>query len=81
VLPLTDAVLLARVADAVVLVVNGKKSPREFVRRARDQLVQVGANVLGVVINDAGPDWGNAYVYADDRYRRAPMAATEAPTA
>ena len=81
VLPVTDAVLLARAADAVVLVVNGQKSPREFVRRARDQLVQVGSNVIGVVINNAGPDWGNAYLYSYDHYRRASMGAAEAPMA
>ena len=57
VLPVTDAVLLAHLADAVVLVMNGHKTPREVVRRARDQLLQVGANVVGVVVNNAGPDW------------------------
>jgi len=74
VLPVTDAVLLAHRADAAVLVMNGRKSPREFVRRARDQLVQVGGNVIGVVVNNAGPDWGSAYLYSYDRDRRAPAA-------
>ncbi len=81
VLPVTDAVLLARLADAVVLVMNPRKSPREFVRRARDQLVQVGGNVIGVVVNNAGVEWGNAYLYAYERYHRGPMAPTEAPLA
>ena len=81
VLPVTDAVLLAHLADAVVLVMNGKQSPRELVRRALDQLGQVGANVIGVVVNNAGQEWGSAYLYNYARYRRPPMAAAEAPTA
>jgi capsular exopolysaccharide synthesis family protein len=81
VLPVTDAVLLARLADAVVLVMNGRKSPREFVRRARDQLLHVGGNVIGVVVNNAGHEWGSDYLYQYQRYRRPPMGAAEAPTA
>ena len=81
VLPVTDAVLLAHLADAVVLVMNGNKSPRELARRARDQLMQAGANIVGIVVNNAGPDWGSAYLYDYDRYRRAAMAAGEAPAA
>lgn len=81
VLPVTDAVLLAHLADAVVLVMNGNKSPRELVRRARDQLAQVGANVVGVVVNNAGPDWDSAYLYDYDRYHQTATTAGEAPAA
>ena len=81
VLPVTDAVLLAHLADAVVLVMNGNKSPRDLVRRARDQLAQVGANVVGVVVNNAGPDWDSAYLYDYDRYHQTTASAGEAPAA
>jgi capsular exopolysaccharide synthesis family protein len=81
VLPVTDAVLLAHLADAVVLVMDGSKSPGDLVRRARDQLVQVGANIVGVVINNAGPDWGSAYLYDYDRYHQAASTAGGAPAA
>jgi polysaccharide biosynthesis transport protein len=81
VLPVTDAVLLAHLADAVVLVMNGNKSPRELVRRARDQLLHVGANVVGVVVNNAGPDWDGAYLYDYDRYHQTAMFTGEAPAA
>src|SRR5439155_9697563 len=48
VLPVTDAVVIAREADGVVLVVKGHETPRELVRRARDRLTLAGARLLGV---------------------------------
>jgi len=82
VLPVTDAVILGHFADAVVLVMNGQKAPRELVRRARDQLAQAGANVIGVVVNNAGLHWGSVYLYQGyDSYRRAPLTVTEEPIA
>jgi len=79
VLPVTDALLLAHLADAVVFVMNGQKSsPRDLVRRARDQLVQVGGNVIGVVVNKVGLHWGSAYVYDGyESYRGAAIVAAE----
>ena len=44
ILPVTDAVLLGREADGVILVVKGNDTPRELVRRARDQLAQADAS-------------------------------------
>jgi len=63
ILPVTDAVVLSRIADAVVLVVKGQHTPRDLVRRARDQLVQAGANLIGVVANGVNMEWGDRYTY------------------
>jgi succinoglycan biosynthesis transport protein ExoP len=63
VLPVTDAVLLGREAEGVVLVVKGQDTPRELVRRARDQLQQAGARMLGVVVNNVDLAWGDVYFY------------------
>jgi succinoglycan biosynthesis transport protein ExoP len=63
VLPVTDAAILAREADGVVLVVKGNDTPREVVRRARDRLVQAGASFLGVMMNNVGTGWGDPYFY------------------
>ena len=63
VLPVTDAVVLAREADGVVLVVKGHDTPRELARRARDRLVLAGANFLGVMVNNVGLGWGDPYFY------------------
>jgi succinoglycan biosynthesis transport protein ExoP len=63
VLPVTDAVVLARLADGIVLVVKGHETPRQLVRRARDRLTLAGVNFLGVVVNNVDPGWGDAYFY------------------
>jgi Mrp family chromosome partitioning ATPase len=64
-LPVTDAAVLARVADGAVLVVRVGKTKREQVTRAIEALTSVDARLLGTVINRApvrGPDAG-AYGY------------------
>ena len=38
--------------DGVVLVVHGGKSSRAVVRRAKQQLLDVGAHIFGVVLNN-----------------------------
>ncbi|HVO27010.1 MAG TPA: polysaccharide biosynthesis tyrosine autokinase [Candidatus Margulisiibacteriota bacterium] len=73
VLAVTDAVVLARVVDGVVLVVKGHDAPRELIRRARCQLQQAGARFLGVVVNNVDLHWGDLDVYRRYRgYRRQP---------
>jgi len=63
VLPVTDAVVLAREVDGVVQVVKGHDTPRELIRRARDQLVQTNAHLLGAVVNNVDLGWGDLYFY------------------
>jgi len=63
VLPVTDAVLLAREADGVVLVVKGHDTPRELLRRARDQLAQANGRLLGAVVNNVDLGWGDLFFY------------------
>ena len=56
--PLTgtsDAVVLAGIADAVLLVVDGRKCTRDSIARARRALELVGATVIGVVVNGYDP--------------------------
>lgn len=63
VLPVTDAVLLARQADGVLLVMKGQTAPSELVRRARDQLIFAGARMLGIVVNNVDRSWGDYRFY------------------
>ena len=63
VLPVTDAVVLGREVDGVVLVVKGYDTPRELVRRARDQLLQAHVHLLGAVINNVDTRWGDGMFY------------------
>ncbi|HEY8459665.1 MAG TPA: polysaccharide biosynthesis tyrosine autokinase, partial [Blastocatellia bacterium] len=51
----TDAVILSTMVDGVVLVARGGKSKREDVHRAKYDLLNVGARILGVVLNRANP--------------------------
>ena len=75
-LPVTDAVVLAREADGIVLVVKGHDTPRELVRRARDQLVNAGAHILGALVNNVDLGWGDLYYY--NRYYGAYYGRPEA---
>lgn len=48
----TDPVILSRMVDGVILVVQAGRSTRDVVRRARQELANVGAKVFGVVLNN-----------------------------
>ena len=48
----TDASIISTFVDGVILVVHGGRSSRAVVRRARQQLLDVGANIFGVVLNN-----------------------------
>jgi Mrp family chromosome partitioning ATPase len=76
-LPVTDAAVLARLADGAIVVVGSKIIKREQLTRAVQNLQNVDAHILGLVMNRlpvSGPD---AYTYYADGYR--PVGA-EAPT-
>lgn len=46
-----DGNLMARLSDGVVIVVQSETTDRDALVRAREQLAQAGANVIGVVMN------------------------------
>ncbi|MDQ1639497.1 MAG: polysaccharide biosynthesis transport protein [Pyrinomonadaceae bacterium] len=48
----TDASILSTMVDGVVLVVHSGRSSRAVVRRAKQQLLDVGAHIFGVVLNN-----------------------------
>ena len=62
VLAVADALVLAPMVDAVLFVADADRTPRGAVVQARAQLDQVGARILGTVLNEveAGAD-GYAY--------------------
>lgn len=64
ILPVSDALLITRLVDGVVLVVNGQKTPRHLVKEARSRLVYAKAKILGVVLNRVDMVKGDyAYYY------------------
>jgi len=63
-LSVTDSIVLARDADAVVLIVRQGKSSKHALRRARDLLVRSGARITGVALNAvdlASPEYYSYY--------------------
>jgi capsular exopolysaccharide synthesis family protein len=73
VISFTDASILSTMVDGVVLVVHGGRSSRAVVRRAKQQLLDVGAHIFGVVLNNVKLETQNYYYsgyysnyYADD---------------
>jgi succinoglycan biosynthesis transport protein ExoP len=71
VLSVTDGVILARQADAVVLVVRHGKSSKHVVRRGRDLLLRSGAPITGIVLNAVdlnSPEYYGYYGYSGYSY-------------
>jgi receptor protein-tyrosine kinase len=65
VLPVTDALVVSRLADATVVVVDSRRTARKAVRRCLQLLGQVNAPVLGLVLNGLpeGGEYGYGYGY------------------
>ncbi len=59
---MADALLLSKLADGVIIVANGKRTPVGAVRDAVAQLRKINVNILGVVLNHLPPD-SNGYGY------------------
>ena len=49
----TDGVLISALVDGVLLVVHGGKTSRQVVKRTRQMLHEIGAKIIGVVLNKA----------------------------
>jgi capsular exopolysaccharide synthesis family protein len=71
ILSVTDGVILARMADAVVLVIRHGKSSKHVVRRARDLLLRSGATITGILLNAVdlnSPEYYGYYGYSGYSY-------------
>lgn len=67
----TDGVLIATMVDGVLLVVHGGKSSRNVVKRSRQLLLDVGAKVFGVVMNNVSVRSHDYYYYYQRYYHQA----------
>lgn len=65
---ISDASLIARLAEGLIFVVQHGRNPRAMTRRARQILGQVDARVLGVVFNQVPPHSGEDYSYYTSAY-------------
>lgn len=66
----TDGVLVASIVDGVILVVNSGKSSRQVVRRSRQLLIDIGAKIFGVVLNNVNLNTKDNYYYYQSYYHR-----------
>ena len=84
ILSVTDGVILARQADAVVLIVRHGKSSKHVVRRARDILLRSGAGITGIVLNAVdlnSPEYYGYYGYSGYSYASVDSESWEAQSA
>jgi capsular exopolysaccharide synthesis family protein len=67
VLPVTDATVLSKDSDGVLLVLAAGQTRRADVRRATEKLAQVNATMMGTILNEVtrqtGDGYGNGYGY------------------
>lgn len=76
ILPVTDSVVMATKADAVLLVVKGGEWGRDVVQRALAQLDAVRAHTLGVVLNNVDITRGGSPYYYYRHYYRGYYGST-----
>lgn len=68
VIAVTDAVIMSQYIDGVVLVCSSGKTEVEMVKKSKESLAKVNANILGVVLNKIplkGQKYANYYYYSN----------------
>jgi succinoglycan biosynthesis transport protein ExoP len=70
-LPIADARLLSALADRCVLVVQWRKTAREYVTHAAEQLTQAAGHAPRVVLTQAKDRTSHGYAYYYSAYRAA----------
>lgn len=76
---MADPLLLSKLADGTILVVNSRRTPVDAVRQVVDQLRKFDVNILGVVLNrysaqTAGYGYGYGYGYGESKSSRKEKA-------
>lgn len=71
VMPVTDALIVGRFVDGMILVIASAEVKVEMARDVKNQLVNAGANILGAVLNKVrsehhGYGYGYYYYYGKD---------------
>jgi capsular exopolysaccharide synthesis family protein len=61
----TDGVLISSMVDGVLLVVQGGKTSKQIVKRTRQMLQEIGAKIIGVVLNKIDVRSHNYYYHYD----------------
>ena len=74
ILPVSDARLIAPCTDGVVMVVAAGTQKPAALTSALEKLSLAGANLIGIVLNQAGEDIDLVDAYDAYRYEQAPAA-------
>ena len=80
VLPVTDAAILSQHADATLMLAAAGQTRRADLHRAVEKLDQVGATILGIVLNKVTRQTGRyyGYTYTYKAYRPGAHEVTQA---
>jgi capsular exopolysaccharide synthesis family protein len=80
VLPVTDAAILSQHADATLMLAAAGQTRRSDLQRAVEKLDQVGAKILGTVLNKVSKHTGTyyGYTYSYKAYRPGAHEAVQA---
>ncbi len=73
----TDAVVLSKQADGVILVVRADKTLRDDIKRSAKQIRGVGGTILGTILNAIEPDARSGYYYSYYGYTEKTPEAQE----
>ncbi|UCD90510.1 MAG: polysaccharide biosynthesis tyrosine autokinase [Desulfobacterales bacterium] len=60
---ITDAAVLARMVDSVMLVIRAGETPRPVIEYSLEQLKTVNANIMGAILNAVSVGWDSYYYY------------------
>jgi len=77
-LPVADASQVATLVDGVVLVYTAGRIARSVLKRAKDMLEAVHANVVGVILNSVRPEIGPEYLKYHSKYYYSESEALDA---
>ena len=64
----SDTSQLVRLGDGVALIVQHRKYPRALCRRAKERIVSMGGNFLGVILNNVNSAHGSSSYYYENQY-------------
>ncbi len=81
VMPVTDPIVLSKIVDGVIIVAKLGKVTREMVNHTKEKLNGVGANILGIILNELElkkKSYGYYYSYSYSYYYHSPEEDTSA---
>jgi len=76
----TDAVVLSKQTDGVILVIHAGKTLREEIKRSANQIKAVGGKVFGVIVNAIEPNQRSGYYYSYYGYKYSEKSSEATPS-